>query len=64
MCVRHVRVQVSVFVVSQRETGAALFPGHAVVARMAAGPEQQVEAAKRLGRFCHKLLPMVLLKKV
>jgi hypothetical protein len=41
-----------------------LFDGYAVEARMPAAPEQQVEAARKLGGFCQKLLPMVLLKKV
>lgn len=57
-------VQVTLFSVSSRTTGKPLFEGHAVEARLPAAPEQQVEAARKLGGFCQKLLPMVLLKKV
>ncbi|KAF8056142.1 hypothetical protein HT031_006493 [Scenedesmus sp. PABB004] len=56
-------VTVTVFAVHDRVTGAPLFPGAAVEARLVAGPEQQVEAARRLGGFAQKLLPLVLLKK-
>jgi hypothetical protein len=31
--------------------------------RVTVGPEQQIEAAKKLGAFCQKLLPLVLCKK-
>eukprot|EP00882_Tetradesmus_deserticola_P010949 GHRQ01011582.1.p1 GENE.GHRQ01011582.1~~GHRQ01011582.1.p1 ORF type:complete len:206 (+),score=103.34 GHRQ01011582.1:540-1157(+) len=57
-------VQVTVFSVTSRATGQPLFEGQAVEARLPAAPEQQVEAARKLGSFCQKLLPMVLLKKV
>jgi hypothetical protein len=57
-------LQVTVFSVTSRSTNLPLFEGHAVEARLPAGPEQQVEAARKLGSFCQKLLPMVLLKKV
>ncbi|KAF6257410.1 hypothetical protein COO60DRAFT_1236203 [Scenedesmus sp. NREL 46B-D3] len=59
-----VEVQVTVFSVSSRTTNLPLFEGQAVEARLPAAPEQQVEAARKLGSFCQKLLPMVLLKKV
>jgi len=64
--------QVSVYVVFERITNKTtgredrvpLFQGQAVEVRLTAGPEQQVEAAKKLGAFCQKLLPFVLLKKI
>jgi hypothetical protein len=56
---------VTVFqLISRNFAGQPLFDGHAVEARVPAAPEQQAEAARKLGSFCQKLLPMVLLKKV
>jgi hypothetical protein len=53
-----------VFQLISRNTGQPLFEGHAVEACVPAAPEQQAEAARKLGSFCQMLLPMVLLKKV
>eukprot|EP00879_Flechtneria_rotunda_P012877 GHRR01013448.1.p1 GENE.GHRR01013448.1~~GHRR01013448.1.p1 ORF type:complete len:216 (+),score=53.07 GHRR01013448.1:230-877(+) len=58
-----VEVLVSVYAVFDRNTHQPLFEGQMVEARLTAGPEQQMEAARKLGTFCQKLLPMVLLKK-
>lgn len=59
---------VSVFSVHKRSNDGShrtepLFPGHAVEVRVLVPQGQQVEAAKKVGEFCQKLLPHVLMKK-